>query len=61
MRKAIRSIMSGKSYPPRFCDVIIEGESVCLEVKTNKDRYESISWEDLTYQVKKAIEQSKEE
>ena len=53
--------MSGKPYPPRFCDVVIEGKSVCLEVKTNKDRYESISWEDLTYQVEKAIEQSKEE
>ena len=61
MRKAIRNIMSGKPYPPRFCDVVIEGKSVCLEVKTNKDRYESISWEDLTYQVEKAIEQSKEE
>ena len=61
MRQPIRNLKSDKPVPPRFCDVVIEGESVCLEVKTNKDRYESISWEDLTYQVKKAIEQSKEE
>ncbi|MEI3219695.1 MAG: hypothetical protein V8S08_08915 [Lachnoclostridium sp.] len=36
MRQAIRNLSSSKPTPPRFCDVIIEGDDVQLEVKTDK-------------------------
>lgn len=55
MRQAIRNLSSDKPIPPRFCDVVIEGADVKLEVKTDKNRYETISWEDMKYQVNEAI------
>lgn len=51
---------SSKPNPPRFCDVIIEGDTVMLEVKKDKKHYETISWNDMQYQVNQAIERSKE-
>ena len=61
MRQAIRNLSSSKPTPPRFCDVIIEGDDVQLEVKTDKDKYETISWEDMQYQVNAAIKKAANE
>lgn len=61
MRRAIRNYQSEKTNPPRFCDVVIEGDSVDLEVKIHKNRYERISWEDMKYQVGQAISQAERE
>ena len=61
MRQAIRNLSSDKPTPPRFCDVIIDGDDVQLEVKTYKNRYEKISWEDMQYQVNAAIKKAANE
>ena len=58
MRKAILNFHSTKPTAPRFCDVIVEGESITLEVKQDKDKVETIPWDDLVYQVKVAKEMS---
>lgn len=52
MRKQILNLRSTKPQAPRFCDVIVEGDEVTLEVKTDKDKVETINWDDLEYQVK---------
>lgn len=61
MRQAIRNLSSDKLVPPRFCDVIIEDDKVTLEIKTDKNKYETISWEDMQYQVKQAIKKAANE
>lgn len=50
----IRDIHSKKSIPPHFCDVIIEGDKVFLEKKSNKNKLEKIPWDDVVYQVEAA-------
>ena len=54
IRQPIRNLSSSKPVPPRFCDVIVEGDEVTLEVKTDKNKYETISWNDMKYQVEAA-------
>ena len=56
MRRQILNLHSSKPQPPRFCDVIVEGEKVTLEVKQDKNKIETIPWDDLVYQVKAAKE-----
>ncbi|WP_054740720.1 hypothetical protein [Cellulosilyticum ruminicola] len=56
MRKSILNLRSDKQQAPRFCDVIVEGENVTLEVKQDKDKVETINWNDLVYQVQVAKE-----
>jgi hypothetical protein len=48
------------NMPPRFCDVIVDGEKVYLEQKISKDKYVTIPWEDVVHQVKAAIAVDKE-
>lgn len=54
IKKAIRNLHSSKPVPPRFYDVIVEGEKIFLEKKNNKNKYEKILWEDVVYQVESA-------
>lgn len=54
IKKAIRNLHSSKLVPPRFCDVIVEGEKIFLEKKNDKNKYEKIPWEDVVYQVESA-------
>ena len=54
LRKQIYNLHSDKQQPPRFCDVIVEGKEVKLEIKTDKGKYESIPWDDVVYQVNAA-------
>ena len=61
MKQAIWNLNSDKPTPKHFCDVIVEGEDVTLKVKTGKEKYETISWEDLQYQVNAAIKKSTNE
>ena len=61
MRKAIRILSSSRPTPPRFCDVIIMGNEVLLEVKTEKHKYERIPWEEMNYQVDAAIKRAANE
>lgn len=51
LRRQIYNLHSDKQQPPRFCDVIVEGNNVKLEVKNDKGKLESIPWEDVVYQV----------
>lgn len=55
IKTPVRNLHSDKDIPPRFCNVIVNGEDVTLEVKINKNKFETISWEDMQYQVNQAI------
>ncbi len=59
-RKAILNLRSNKPQAPRFCDVIVEGEKVTLEVKQDKDKVETVDLEDLLYQVEVAKDIAKQ-
>ena len=61
MKQPIWNLNSDKPTPAHFCDVIIEGEAVTLQVKKGKEKYETISWEDMQYQVNSAIKKSTNE
>ena len=54
IRRPIRNLHSNRQMPPRFCDVVIEGDKVYLEQKKDKDNYVKIPWEDVVYQVEAA-------
>ena len=54
VKRPIRDLHSDKPTPPRFCDVIIEGDKVFLEKKSDKNKYEKIPWDDVVYQVEAA-------
>ncbi|MGI6633821.1 MAG: hypothetical protein ACOX7B_01395 [Christensenellales bacterium] len=54
VKRPIRNLQSNKPIQPRFCDVIIEGDQVFLEKKSDKNKYEKISWDDVVYQVEAA-------
>lgn len=53
-KRPIRDLHSSKSMPPRFCDVVIEGDRIYLEQKRDKNNTLKIYWEDLLYQVEAA-------
>lgn len=55
IRHPIRNLHTSRTIPPRFCDVIVDGEKIYLEQKISKDKYVTISWEDVVHQVKAAI------
>lgn len=61
MRQSIRDLSSNEECPPRFCDVIVDGNDVTLEVKSKKPVHSTISWEDLKYQVSAAIKQAEDQ
>ncbi|MDY4784092.1 hypothetical protein [Pygmaiobacter massiliensis] len=54
MKRPIRDLHSDRPTPPRFCDVIVEGDHIFLEKKSDKNKYEKIPWEDVVYQVEAA-------
>ena len=56
VKKPIRNLHSEKQTPPRLFDVIVQDGKVDLEVKTDKNKYETIPWEDVVYQVEAAIQ-----
>ena len=59
MKRPIRDLHSERQPPPRFCDVVVEGEKVYLEQKKDKNKYVKISWDDVVYQVEAAKTASK--
>ncbi len=61
MRKSIpiRILGSDKPNPPRFCDVIIDGDKTIIEIKINKNKYLRIPWEQMEMQVKAAQEKNR--
>jgi len=54
IRQPIRNLRTSKTVPPRFCDVIVDGDKVYLEQKNSKGKYVTIPWEDVVYQVESA-------
>jgi hypothetical protein len=54
VKRPVRDLHSDKPTPPRFCDVIVEGDMVFLEKKSDKNKYEKIPWDDVVYQVEAA-------
>lgn len=61
VKRAIRDLHSESQTPPRFCDVVIEGDKIYLVYKKDKNKYVKIPWEDVVYQVEAAKEDSKQE
>ena len=55
IKQPIRNLHTSKPTPQRFCDVIVDGETVYLEHKISKEKYVTIPWEDVVHQVKAAI------
>jgi hypothetical protein len=51
IKQPIRNLRTNRAVPPRFCDIVIDGEEVYLEQKIGKNRYITILWEDLVHQV----------
>lgn len=56
VKKPVRNLHSEKQTPPRVFDVIVQNGKVDLEVKTDKNKYEKIPWEDVVYQVEAAMQ-----
>ncbi len=54
-RIPIYNLHSGKNSPQRYCDLIIDGPNVYLEKKQSKEKFDTIPWEDLRYQVSEAL------
>ena len=54
----IRNMHSRKTVPPRFCDLIIEGNDVKLRKKEG-NRFEEIPWHVFKHQVEEAMERIK--
>lgn len=61
VKRPIRDLHSDRQMPPRFCDVVIEGDKIYLEHKKDKNKYVKIPWEDVVYQVEAAKEDSRQE
>lgn len=55
LKQPIRNFRTSKTTPPRFCDVVVDGENVYLELKISSVRVVTIPWEDFKYQVQAAI------
>ena len=53
-RVTIRTMMSERDVPPRFCDLLIEDGKAVIE-KKNGSYCQRILWDDLKQQVEKAI------
>ena len=54
----IRNMHSRKAVPPRFCDLIIEGNDVKLRKKEG-NRFAEIPWDVFKHQVEEAMERIK--
>lgn len=60
IKRPIRNLHSDRPTPPRFCNVIIDGDEVFLENKTDKNKYQTIPWDDVVYQVEAAKKRNKQ-
>lgn len=59
IKQPIRDLSTSKPVPPRFCDVVVDGEKVYLEQKISKNKYVTIHWDDIVHQVESVIARSK--
>lgn len=56
LRKPVRNYYGKNSNSTRVFDIIIDEDSIFLEVKTDKQKYERIPWEYVVKQVESIIE-----
>lgn len=60
IRRAIRNLSSSKPVPTRLFDVLIDDEhtprKVYIEQKIDKQHKELVLWEDIKFQVERAIQ-----
>lgn len=61
IKRPIRNLHTDKSVPPRIFDVVVDGDSVNLEVKNDKKKIVSIPWSDVVFQVEAARSEEKTE
>ena len=54
-KKPIRNLHTAGVNPPRFCDVVVDGEHVYLEQKVKNGKFVTIPWEDVVHQVHAAM------
>ncbi len=59
IKQPIRDLSTSKPVPPRFCDVVVDGDKVYLEQKISKNKYVTIHWDDIVHQVESVIARSK--
>jgi len=50
----VRDLHCFQRTPTRIFDVIVENERIELEVKTDRNKYKRILWDDVVYQVEAA-------
>ena len=60
VKRPIRDLQSDCQPPPRFCDIVVDGDTVYLEQKRQKNKYVKILWDDLIYQVEAAKKANKD-
>lgn len=58
-RFSIYNLHNGQRSPTKYCDLVIDGDSVLLEKKQSKEKYDTIPWSDLRYQVDQVLNQNK--
>ena len=61
MRQDIRNFRSNNRFPQKFCELVIEEDSINLEVKNSKKEKVTIPLEDFMYQVNTALQQNNRE
>lgn len=61
MRQDIRNFRSNTRIPQKFCELVIEEDSINLEVKNSKKEKVTIPLEDFMYQVNTALQQNNRE
>ena len=54
VKKPIWNVSSDKPFPPRVFDVVVNGDDVALQIKTGKNEYELMPWQDVVSQVEAA-------
>lgn len=53
IKRAVRNLANNR----RIFDVVINDETVNLEIKTGNNKYELVPWNDIVYQVETAKNQ----
>lgn len=56
IERPVRDLHSSKPVQPLFCKVIVDGDKVILESKGKDKKIQTISWNDMVYQVQAAID-----
>lgn len=51
LKRPVRNLQSKKPIPPRLFDILVDGDALSIQVKTGKNEYETVPWQDVLKQV----------